>query len=169
MIHLICGPIGAGKTTYAREIAAKNNAVRFSEDEWLSKLFVPDAPEGLLSEPMQVVGAWASERYQRCREKIWLICQQLLSQNISIVLDGAAANKEQRDLIRKKARDHNVNFQLHYVTSDTSIRKDRVFKRNKEQGSTYSLDVTPDMFVHTENFFEPPVGEELNGLISVNT
>ena len=87
MIHLVCGPIGAGKTTYAHEIALKHNAIRFSEDEWLSKLFVPDAPEGLLSEPMQVVGAWASEKYQRCRGQIWVISQQLLSQNISIVLD----------------------------------------------------------------------------------
>ncbi len=169
MIHLVCGPIGAGKTTYAQEIAEVHNAIRFSEDEWLSKLFVPDAPKGLLNEPMQIVGAWANEKYQRCRGQIWLISQQLLSQNINIVLDGAAANKQQRDLIRKKAIDHNVDFQLHYVTSDSETRKERVIERNKVQGDTYSLEVTPDMFSHTENFFEPPQGEELNGVIIVKT
>ena len=52
MIHLICGPIGAGKTTNAIKIAKVCNAIRFSEDEWLERLFVPDAPEGLLNEPM---------------------------------------------------------------------------------------------------------------------
>ena len=169
MIHLVCGPIGAGKTSYAHEIAKKHNAIRFSEDEWLSKLFVPDAPEGLLSEPMQVVGAWASEKYQRCRGQIWIISQQLLNQNISIVLDGAAANKEQRDAIRKKALDHNVEFQLHYVTSAPKTREKRVLERNKEQGDTYSLEVTPDMFAHTESFFEAPEGEELVGIITVKT
>jgi len=169
MIHLVCGPIGAGKTTYANEIATKHSAIRFSEDEWLSKLFVPDAPEGLLSESMQVVGAWATEKYLRCRGQIWLIAQQLLSKNVSIVLDGAAANKEQRDLIRKKALAHNVGFQLHYVTSDAETRKKRVFERNKNQGSTYSLEVTPDMFAHTENYFEPPQGEELDSIIIVET
>jgi predicted kinase len=169
MIHLICGPIGAGKTTYAKEIALKNNAIRFSEDEWLSNLFVPDAPEGLLSEPMQVVGAWANEKYRRCRSQIWLISQALLRKNISIVLDGAAANKVQRDNIRKKAFDHNVAFQLHYVTADAVTRKQRVFERNDVQGDTYSLEVTPDMFAHTENFFEAPHGVELNGIITVNT
>lgn len=169
MIHLVCGPIGAGKTTYAHEIAAKNNAIRFSEDEWLSKLFVPDAPEGLLSEPMQVVGAWASEKYQRCRGQIWIISQQLLNQNVSIVLDGASANKEQRDAIRKKAVENNVEFQLHYVTSDSKTREKRVFERNEEQGNTYSLEVTPEMFAHTESFFEPPQGEELDGIITVKT
>jgi len=169
MIHLICGPIGAGKTTYAKEIAKVHNAICFSEDEWLSKLFVPDAPEGLLHEPMQIVGAWAIEKYQRCRGQIWLISQQLLNQNIDIVLDGAAANKQQRDLIRKKAFDHNVGFQLHYVTSDSKTRKNRVLERNKTQGDTYSLEVTPDMFAHTEKFFEPPQGKELDGIITVNT
>lgn len=161
--------MGAGKTTYAHKIAAAHNAVRFSEDEWLSKLFVPDAPEGLLSEPMQVVGAWATEKYQRCRGQIWLISQQLLSKNVNIVLDGAAANKQQRDIIRKKAIDHNVAFQLHYVTSSIDTRKKRVFERNNDQGHTYSLEVTPDMFAHTESFFEPPQGEELEGIITVNT
>lgn len=169
MIHLVCGPIGSGKTMYAHQIAEKYGAIRFSEDEWLSQLFVPDAPEGLLDEPMQVVGAWATEKYQRCRSQIWVLCQQLLKQNISIVLDGAAANKEQRDLIRKKASDNNVGFQLHYVTSDTETRRKRVLNRNDQQGVTYSLEVTPDMFEHTEKFFEHPLGEELKGIVTVET
>jgi predicted kinase len=105
------------------------------------------------------VGAWASEKYQRCRGQIWLISQPLLSQNINTFLDGAAANKEQRDIIGKKALDHSVAFQFHYVTSDAKTRKKRVFDRNNEQGYTYSLEVTPDMFAHTENFFEAPHGE----------
>jgi predicted kinase len=169
VIHLVCGPIGAGKTTNAIVIAAQHNAIRFSEDEWLSKLFIPDAPENLLSEPMQVVGEWAGEKYQRCRGQIWLICQQLLKQNMSIVLDGAAANKEQRDLIRKKASDNNVGFQLHYLTSGPETRRKRIFNRNEEQGVTYSIEVTPAMFTHTENFFVPPEGEELDGIIAVET
>lgn len=169
MIHLICGPIGAGKTTYAKELAKANNAILFCEDEWLSKLFVPDAPEGLLDEPMQIVGAWATEKYQRCRSQIWLISQQLLRQNVNLIFDGAAANKQQRDLIRKKALDNNVGFQLHYVTSAPNTRKERIIERNEMQGETYSLEVTPDMFVHTENFFEPPQGEELKGIITIKT
>lgn len=113
--------------------------ILFSEDDWLGKLFVPDAPEGLLDQPMQVVGEWAADKYQRCRGQIWLVCQQLLNNDISIVLDGAAANEVQRDLIRKKASDNNVGFQLHYVTAPEYIRRKRVFDRNIAQGDTYSL------------------------------
>ena len=169
MIYLVCGPIGAGKTTYAINLAEKESAVRFSEDEWLEKLFVPDAPEGLLEQPMQVVGAWATEKYQRCRGQIWLVCQQLLKNNVSIVLDGAAANKEQRDLIRKKASSNNADFQLHYVTSAADTRRKRVFERNIAQGETYSLEVTPAMFEHTEKFFSPPIGNELDEAVVIKT
>ena len=169
MIHLVCGPIGAGKTTYAISLAEKEGAIRFSEDEWLARLFVPDAPEGLLEQPIQVVGAWASEKYQRCRGQIWLVCQQLLRNNVSVVLDGAAANKEQRDAVRKKALRNNLGFQLHYVTSAANTRKERIYQRNATRGETYSLEVTPAMFEHTEEFFSPPFGEELNGAIVIET
>lgn len=169
MIHLVCGPIGAGKTTVACKIAEENNAIRFSEDEWLSRLFVPDAPEGLLDEPMSIVATWAGEKYMRCRGQIWAVCKQLLSQNISIVLDGAAANKEQREAIRKKASDNNVDFQLYFVNAPYDVRRTRVFERNVNKGLTYSLEVTPEMFNHTEDFFQPPEGEELEGAIIIET
>ena len=42
-MHLLCGPTGAGKTTYARELAEAESAVRFSIDEWMSALFWMDA------------------------------------------------------------------------------------------------------------------------------
>ena len=39
LIHLICGSTGAGKTTYALELAERIGAVRFSIDEWMTALF----------------------------------------------------------------------------------------------------------------------------------
>ena len=41
-LHFICGKLGSGKTTLAKEIANKKNAIFISEDIWLSQLF-PDA------------------------------------------------------------------------------------------------------------------------------
>jgi hypothetical protein len=82
------------------------SAIRFSEDEWLAKLFVADAPEGLLKKPINIVGAWAAKKYQRCRGQIGLIFQQRPKNNVSVVLDRPAAKKEQRDIIRKKVSDN---------------------------------------------------------------
>ena len=41
-LHLIFGPIGAGKTTYARDLARRERAVAFVLDEWGARLFGPD-------------------------------------------------------------------------------------------------------------------------------
>ncbi|MDH5729278.1 MAG: ATP-binding protein [Gammaproteobacteria bacterium] len=169
MIHLVCGPIGAGKTAFAQQLAEQQNAIRFSEDEWLARLFVADAPEGLLDEPIDIVMAWASERYGRCRWQIWKVCEQLLKTNVSVVLDGASANIEQRNFIRTKAQDAGVSFKLYYVHAAREARWSRVVERNITKGQTYSLDVTPDMFEMTEKYFQAPVGKELAESIVIDT
>jgi predicted kinase len=37
-LHFICGKAASGKTTLARELAARHSAVLFGEDEWLTLL-----------------------------------------------------------------------------------------------------------------------------------
>ena len=37
--HLICGSTGAGKTTYALELARREGALRFTVDEWMAQFF----------------------------------------------------------------------------------------------------------------------------------
>lgn len=41
-IHFIIGSTGAGKTTYARDLAQSELALPFSIDEWMQGLFAPD-------------------------------------------------------------------------------------------------------------------------------
>ena len=38
-LTFFCGKMGSGKSTKAREIAQKNNAVLLSEDEWLASVY----------------------------------------------------------------------------------------------------------------------------------
>lgn len=162
MIHLICGPIGAGKTTAAIRLAKEQKAIRFSEDEWLAKLFIPSAPVDLMQQPMEVISAWASRHYPLCRSQIWSVAKQLLQQGTPVVLDGAAANKLERDAIRDKANKLGVSFQLHYICCDSEIRKQRVAERNNKKGDTYSMHVPDKMFNAMEGFFQAPVGAELD-------
>jgi len=169
VIHLVCGPIGAGKTTVAHDLAEQHGAIRFSEDEWLSKLFIPDAPPDLIHAPVEQIATWASEKYLRCREQIWLLCEQLLSQGIPVVLDGGASTKVQREALQEKARQQDYQCQLYYVVADSEIRKSRVFDRNIAQGKTYSINVTPALFDLMETFFEPLTDEELGSAKLVRT
>lgn len=135
----------------------------------LASFSVPDAPEGLSEEPAEVIMAWASGRYQRYRDQIWLVCEQLLLQGVAIVIDGTAVNKKQRAIIREKATDNNVDFHLYYVTSDSETRRKRVLERNTEKGRSFSIEVTHKIFDYIETFFEPPTDEELIGASIIET
>ena len=42
IMYVICGFIGAGKTTFAKKLEEKTGAVRITKDEWLIKLFGHD-------------------------------------------------------------------------------------------------------------------------------
>ena len=38
-MHLLCGLLGAGKTTYAKQLATDVGGVRFTLDEWMLRLY----------------------------------------------------------------------------------------------------------------------------------
>jgi predicted kinase len=42
--HLLHGFVGAGKTTFARRLAAEKRALRFTHDEWVHRLYGPNPP-----------------------------------------------------------------------------------------------------------------------------
>ena len=44
-IHAIHGFIGAGKTTFARQLETQLPALRLNSDEWMVQLYGPDPPE----------------------------------------------------------------------------------------------------------------------------
>jgi predicted kinase len=63
-LHVIFGPSGAGKTTYALTFARREGAVPLILDTWLANLFAPDMPDPLEYE-------WMIERVQRVEQQIW--------------------------------------------------------------------------------------------------
>jgi len=70
-VHIVAGPIGAGKTTLARRLAADRRALRFSLDEWVMQLFGSEAPHPMVFE-------WWEEHCKRCSARIWSVCRDAL-------------------------------------------------------------------------------------------
>ena len=70
--HLICGPTGAGKTTYALELARREGALRFTVDEWMREFFWPGDPEPFTYQ-------WALERVERCERHALSLAAQVLA------------------------------------------------------------------------------------------
>ncbi len=152
-VILVVGCTGAGKTTYARQLADEIGGIRFSIDEWMMPLFSKDSPQ-----PVQF--AWMMERVNRCEAKIFEVVRQVTSRSIPAVLDLGFTRKEHRDKFRALCADANLVAAVHFVDVDREIRWQRVQQRNAEQGETYAMQVDRQMFDFMEGMWEPPLADE---------
>lgn len=158
-VHMICGPIGAGKTTLARRLAEEHRALRFSLDEWVMQLFGSEAPNPMVFD-------WWAEHCKRCSERIWSMCQQLLVKNVDVVLDFGFPSAAHREEYRRRATQVGATVHLHIVTAGADLRWERVQVRNRDESDTFALTVTESMFAGSELWWEPPSAAELTGPVT---
>lgn len=157
-LNVIFGPCAAGKTTYARALARRENAVPFVLDEWGARLFGPD-----LQGPIEF--AWMLERLGRCNAMIWSTAEGVLATGTSVVLDIGAMRRADRDRIRHMAEANGRSLLWHFVDAPQEVRRARVANRNAAKGDTFVTEVTPEMFEMLEGLYEPPAPAELEGAL----
>jgi predicted kinase len=153
--HLIYGPTAAGKSTYARKLAAQKQAVRFAIDEWMHALFAPD-------KPAKMDMAWVMPRVARCQARIWDTSKQILATGNDVVLELGLLRAQDRDSMRSLVEAAGFATSFCFVDADLQVRRNRVVQRNADKGETYSFDITPAMFEFMETCFERPNAAELS-------
>lgn len=161
-VNLISGSTGAGKTTFALELAAKRRAIRFSIDDWMTELFWPDQAPG---EDYR----WAIERVERCERQIRAVCRDILKAGGEVVLDLGFTERVQRARFRDWASEIGAETVTYFVTADVEARRARVRQRNDERKETFAFQVTDEMFDFMETIFEPPTQEECDRLEVIET
>jgi predicted kinase len=160
-LHFICGPVGAGKTTYAIALARRLKAVRFSTDEWTARLFGKERPDPCPPE-------WAAERGERCKALIYELAEQVIAQDGgNTVFDIGLPLQDQRDAFRSWAMGTRASVKMHYLDVDRATRVARIQSRNRERKGPFFVDVTPAMFDALDRAFEPPTDDELYGAMIV--
>ena len=156
--HIVFGPQGAGKTTYARALAENIGAVRFSIDEWMIELFGADLPRSMSL-------SWVLARVERCESRIWSLASQILSLGGKVVLDLGFMRVSDRTRFIDLARLGGISTQLHYITAPYALRRGRVLSRNAERGETFAFEVSPAIFDFMDKKFESPTEVELAGAV----
>ncbi len=154
-IHLICGPVGAGKTTFAAQLCRDRDGIYFSIDEWMTCLFTPDLAG-------DIEYHWAMERIGRMEKLIWSHVRQLMRRNLDVVLDLGLLKRDHREKFYALARQDAFDICLHLVEAEKEVRWQRVLARNEDKGDTYTMDVDRGMFDFCEGLFERPSGRELD-------
>jgi predicted kinase len=97
---LVCGLPGSGKTTFAKQLAPKLQAVRFCPDEWKHDLDIAYYDE---------------ERRVRLEARLWRLGQELLGLGQSVILENGFWARAERDELRLAARTLGVPVELHYM------------------------------------------------------
>ncbi|MBO6825843.1 MAG: ATP-binding protein [Sneathiella sp.] len=148
-LHFFCGKMAAGKSTLARELAERVDAVLISEDQWLARLF----PESINT----------FQDYLTCSARLKRILSEhvkdLLRSGVTVVMDFPGNTKSQRAWFKSLAREAGVPHVLHFLDRSNAECLVQLKKRNKER--PFGSKVTsPEEFMSVTSYFEAPSVEE---------
>ena len=155
-VHLLCGLVGAGKTTYARRLAVELPAVRFTLDEWMLRLY------GLRYDDPAYVA-----RLDRCTTLIWDTACQVLGAGCDVILDWNQWSRERRREWRQRAETVGYEVVLHYidVSLETAI-KQTLGRGAADVADAHQIDEAGVR--HLETIFQLPSEDEGIEIVTVS-
>ena len=145
-VHLVCGYLGAGKTTFSKALAERESAVRLSLDELYLRLFTGG--------PTYELDLKAMERLRLTLDDLW---PQVAKTGASVVLDCGFWRRALRDQARDTAGMVGAKVRLHWLRCADDVALARCLERN---GSTGAFLISPQGYEELKVHFEPPVADE---------
>lgn len=148
-LMFLCGKMAAGKSTLARELAERENAVLLVQDEFLDSLYpgeITDIPG-----------------FVKCSSRLKSALEPhigaLLARGMSVVLDFPANTKAQRAWFRGIFERAKVAHELHYVEASDAVCKSQLKDRsqNLPPGTPWTTEAEFDAITA---YFQPPSGDE---------
>ena len=144
-VHLLCGPPGSGKTTFARELEETHRAVRYTYDEWMVQLY------GRSPEQFEAL-------FNRVSNLIWRIATRNLALGTDVILDKGFWYKRDRENTRQAAAAIGADSKLYFLDAPIDVLRNRTLTRSKNDQD--SLWINNQAFTEFINRFEPPSNDE---------
>ena len=148
VLHMVCGKIGAGKSTLTRRLAAEPQTILISEDDWLARLY-----------PNEIL---AIADYVRCagrlREAMAGHIEALLKAGTSVVLDFPSNTPRTRAWARGVFEKAGAAHLLHYLDVPDEVCKARLRARNLS--GEHPFETTDAEFDEITSHFVAPTAQE---------
>ncbi len=163
-IYLIEGPVGAGKSTFARRLAPCVAGVHFELDEWFVALFCPERPN-------QDIDRWYLRHRERLIDFIWTQSLRLAAVDQSPILELGLFQRQARLDFYRRAQADGVSLRVHVLDAPYEVRWQRIAQRNDEGMATASPFVSRAVFEMTSRLWEAPREDEIrqHDIALVNT
>lgn len=139
---IICGLPGSGKTTLAKELEARLDAVRLCPDEWMLALSMD---------------LYDEEKRGKIEALQWSLGQQLLRQGSTVIIEWGTWARAERDALRLGAKGLGAEVELHYLSASADVLFERVRKRGMENPPARREDID-EWF----GIFQAPSAEEMS-------
>ncbi len=117
-LYIICGFLGAGKTTFSKQLALDKNALHLNPDEWCCKLFTKEEYE---------------QNWEECFSKtlniLWNKAQDAVTSGKDVIFDVGFWDKNSRIEAKKRAQQLGAEPVLYYIYAPDEILKQRISLR----------------------------------------
>jgi len=148
-LYFFCGKMGAGKSTRAKLVAAENNAVLISEDEWLAEHF----PEQIQSFDDYLKYCKLTKPFVRT------LVQRILITGTNVVMDFPANTVSQRAWFLSLCAETGSAHELIYLDLTDQQCLSQIAQRRVEQPERALFD-TEAVFRQVTAYFESPRPDE---------
>lgn len=146
-VHMIHGFLGTGKTTFAKQLEAQLPVLRFTHDEWMSRLYGEDPPADQFP-----------DFYRRVSDQIGELWPKCVKLHVDVVLDLGFWSRAQRDEVRQMAAALGASTRLYALTCPDEVAWTRIERRNEVlSGSLY---ISRPTFELLKARFEPLAEDE---------
>jgi predicted kinase len=148
IVYLICGFIGAGKTTFAKKLEEKTGAARITKDEWSIRLIGNDpAIDGYAEWDHKIIGL---SRH---------VAFYLAEKGVDVIIDEGFWAKDERDEMKRKIGAIGAKAIMYYVEAPIETIRKRVAGRNNNL-TKESFKVSQEMLDSYLMHWQPPSEDE---------
>lgn len=149
--YVICGYIGAGKTTFARKLEKETGVIRITKDEWVIRIF-----------GNHITSDENFEEYdQKITELATDIALKILKAGHDVIIDEGFWNRAHRDQIKEKVISVGAKPILYYVECPVEKMRERVTNRSNAPPKD-SFEISGEMFdSYLKNWHAPDKNEDV--------
>ena len=155
-IHLMCGFIGFGKTTIAKQLEKTLPAVRLTHDEFMVQLYGRNMPYEDFH-----------PNYDKVDDLLWNLADKIIGAGTDVIMDYGFWDHKNRDKAYEKAKKISDNVVFHNICCDISVAKSRTMQRSaNDQNELY---IREDEFDALLQQYEPWSSADKYPVVLYNT
>jgi predicted kinase len=154
-LFFLSGKMASGKSTLAKQLAERENAMLFVQDDWLDALY-----------PNLIVNVASYIEYSgRINRTLKPYVVESLKRGVSVVLDFPANTLNQRAWFRSIIDDAGVDHELHYLDTPDEICKAQLKSRSAHLPPGTKWTTEADFELIASHFRAPGQDEGFNVIV----